>query len=1414
LGVSPRKRVLANVTDLGLLLKAGRASGLLWVTRLSTGDPVGGARVTLYRPDGKRVHRGLTDPRGIALLPGTAELARDDDASGADPYYAARRQRLIAIVEHGGDMAVVDGNWANGIQLWNFGVPVDRSGAVSRLRTFIQSDRGIYRPGETAHFKGLVREVSAGQTPRQPRARRVRVAVRDSKNNPIWQRRLALSDFGSFALDLPLGESAPTGDYTLEATVGGQTFRETFMVEAFRPVSFELRTAPVERHQRLGDKIAVAFDARYLFGAPLSKASARWRVQRRPHWLRFPRFAQYAFADTAALGERYFWHGASHYRELTNVADGQTVSDTRGRFVVEVADGGSKLTGPHDYLIHASVTDPTDQTVSKQLVVTAHQSEHYLGLHSQEWVQAVDMPFSVNTVALAPDGKQVSTAAQLSLVRRRHLCKHDGRYRSYSRCTLEHELIWKRPVTIPATGTGTERILPKKPGEYIIRLEGVDSRGVEVAASTFVWVLGKGEAFWSGDESARMSLIASKASYRPGELARLVPRANLPNPTALVTLERDGVLEAQVLKLKSTSNGLVVPVTAGYAPNVFASVALVSGRQGRGDRGRPRFKMGVVELRVRSDAQRLEVKVESDRAVYEPGDKVEGTIRVTSGGKPVRAEVALAAADEGVLQLIAYRTPDPMKTMYQPWSLGVDSSTTWNRVARLNAPDGADPEEGGDSGGPAGERIRSRFVSSAYWAPSLRTNARGVVRFSFEAPDNLTAFRLMAVAADRGSRFGSGESRFTLRKPLLAQPITPRFLRVGDRVQLGVLVRNDTGRDGLVHVAAQASGLKLSGGAREVQLRSGESRRVLFEATVLSEARARLRFSVALGGHRDRVALALPIVRARIVAHELLARGALRDGASARATLEWDDHVLPDESYLGVAVDRTGLSELEGALRYLIGYPYGCLEQTLSRFIPLVKVRDLAGSLQLKQLPRHKMKRFVAAGVAKVIRHQHSDGAFGLWPGAAPRPHLTVYALWGLDEARRAGVKVPQYVFDRGLRAVQRWLVSAELARDSGRSATVAMGAYLLARLGKPDTGVQARLFDLHRALPSYGLAFLLRAMVLTKAPAEQLTVVKRALLQRVRVEGARATVREDAAELEQFMSSDVRSAAMVLSALVELEPTHPMVPKLVAGLRSAQGQSGRWGNTQENLYALVALADYARGETRGRSRVELWWTPATGQAGTKRRLMRRTIRGAAVVSLKLPLSKLQPGLVSLHATGDIRYQLRLTTLQADRNSRAVRRGLAVERTYLDPQTNTPLSAFRPGQLVKVRLKLQALGSKPRRYIALSDPLPAGLEAVNTKLATSQVAATPGGSRVGNSPQAGFRTRWNHVELRDDRVLAFADRLDPGNGLDGFEYLARATLRGQFYAAPARVEQMYQPEHYGRSRQQLVIVSDQPAAGP
>jgi uncharacterized protein YfaS (alpha-2-macroglobulin family) len=1409
-GWHQRDRVLANVTDLGVVLEAGTSSGIVWVTSLATGAPVDGAKVSVYTPNGKQVFVGTTDHDGLLKIPGSVQL-KGNKPKSSEPeaeydwdYY--RAQRLVAVVEQGTDVAVVDGNWSNGIQTWNFGVPEDRSAGKTRIRGFIESDRGLYRPGEQVLFKGIVRELADATPPRVPTAKDVAIEVLDSRGAVVLDTKQKLSSFGGFAFDHELPAEATLGDYYVTATIADQTFREKFSVEEFRPTAFELGLKSTAANPKLGDRLAFDLDAKYLFGSPVDGAKVEWSVRKRRHVIKFPGFDEYTFSSNPHMF--WWWEPRDDYGEF--VADGTAETDKQGHARITARDASApgapegsaaKAVDPLDYIVNASVTDATDQTLTKSAVVGVHPTDFYLGMHANECVQAVGMPFGVNLVAMAPDGKQVATKAHLSFIRDERACEWSSiGMRSYEHCDDHDKVAMERDIDLAATGSHTERIYPTEPGEYIVRVDAKDAGGRAVSAASIIWVIGKGDAFWSGDEGDRMTVVASKPTYRVGDTARLVAQANLKSPTALVTIERDGILDARVTKLASASEGLELPIADAWAPNVYARVTMVAGRHGDGDANRPQFKMGLVELKVASTHKQLDVAVALDRDHVRPGEPVTGKIVVTHDGQPVRAEVALSAADEGVLQLIAYATPNPMATFYASYGLGVDAATSWNRIARLADPESGDPDEGGDMRSKSnGQRVRSKFVASAFWAPMLVTDDHGEVAFHFTAPDNLTAFRLMAVAADTGDRFGAGERRLTVNKPLMAQPVLPRFLTSGDRAVVGVELHNHTDQAGMAVVIAKANGAVLDGTRQQVALAANGSARVRFTAKAAQNAAVTFSFAVALGSEKDAVDVTVPIEKPRAIEHATLAEQTLGDGEVWRGTVGSGSDIVRSDSSLAITVDRSGVGDLAPGLRALVEYPYGCLEQTMSRFVPLVAAKDLANTLDDSALQGTPIDRYIRIGAQKVMNHQQGDGLFSLWPQSQTYPHLAAYALWGLTVAQKAGVPVPADVFDRGIAGLEDWIKGKDAIQPDGSGATAAMAAYVMALRGKPDAALDAKLFAIRASLPKWGQAFLLRALALAKADKQQVGELEQLIAASIAVKDGVARVHESipGEEYELYMTSDVRAAAITLAALLEVDPKSELIDPLAAGLKQARLGSGEWGTTQENVWSLVALAQYAKRVTPGT-------TTATVTVGGKV-VAKRVIRGGDIAVVRVPLGGVGGDDVQVAVDHAAHVGVRATLARVD-DGKPLSHGYTVDREYLDAKSASPIDHVRAGDIVTVKLTIHA--DAAHKWIALVDPMPAGFEALDAKLATGGDDAAARDDQPKN-PWArywGTGVLWDHQDMHDDRVAWFADFMQ--QGVYTVTYRARATIAGTFAAAPAHIEAMYQPGVNGRSEAKVVTVEN------
>jgi alpha-2-macroglobulin len=1372
-----RQKALVNFTDIGVVSKLAGSRGLVWATQLSTGKPLAGAQVSVRDGKGRVTWSGTTDGDGVAVLPGTSQLVGERGGAGLDTqgeHYAEEREGDLAsvriFVQQGADWTMVNPSRANGLAVWNYNVSVDGDRAPVKLRGFMHTDRGLYRPGEKVHVKGLARVTRLGAPLETPGdGKKVKVTVEDPRGKTLVESAARLSAFGGFWFDVDLPGDARLGDYVVRAQLDSGTFTRSFSVEAYRPATFEVTGKVKEGLVVQKGTVRGTVSASYFYGAPVRDAKVAMTVHSRSRRAKFTGYDEFEFVD----GRRYdgYRDESEHSQNFLTEETGQL--DDKGNATLAFAIGPNDVAFDADLLINASVTAPSNEVIAKTFTVPFYRAQTYYGIKATGYFADVGKPQTAQIVALGADGKPASGPAKVTVTRRDWNCVwEDWGYRGHYQCKDNHITLVTKTIQLAGGKPVDLAFTPDVGGEYWIVVEGDNPKQSAAPAATQLYAWGDGGGSWKTSDSLSLEIVADKKEYKAGDTATLLLKTDLAQATGLVTIERDGVIEKRTIIVTPKTKHLTVPISGDYAPNVYVSVALVQGRIGDGPRGKPRMRMGIVDLPVRPQDTTLAVAIETDKKEYRPGETVTATVKVSdAAGKPASAEVSITASDEGVLSLIGYETPDPIPTFYAPWGLGVSTATQVEYIRDIPGPNQDRPALGGDAVG----TLRSRFVSTAVWTPGAVTDASGVATIKFTAPDNLTAFRVMALAADRGHRFGSGDKRFTVRKPLQLHQALPRFLNVGDALQGGVVVHNETGKAGraTVKLVTDKRVKNASDAERTVAVAKDARVPVLFDLSAVDTGETALRFSVTMDGESDGVELKLPVLHPSPVRVERIASGVAARGLKVPVALP--AHAIASSAELVVSVDRDGLSGIEDGLHELIHYPYGCLEQTTSQVIPMIAVRDLAESMAIDGLSGPALEQYVKAGLTKIGLHQTAYGGFSLWPGGEPETYYTAYALWGLYLAKQAGYRIDASRVEEALEYLRNDGASGHRTRphfnDFGQQGDQAFALYVRAVLGEKTTQDAAKKMTADAArLPVYGKAFLARALAVglgAKDPAVQQLVGELAAL-------ANAATRTDALiqepaerDLWAYMSSSTRTSAAVLAALVELDPKNEAIKPLVRTLMKHRRKTPYY-DTQSNLYTLLALTAYARTVSGAPSSVtvEAGGTPLISVALSDKQRMR-------VASMALPaateLAITPTG--EVHYSIEVRYRKAITSLQSESN------GIAVTHEYLDA-AGKPASTFTVGDVVKVRLITEA--GNDADHLMASELLPAGFEALNAKFATTGTAALAQTTEWGT-----FR------EMRDDRV-SFASSYR-SRGRQVYEFQVRAIASGKFTRPPTVAELMYDP---------------------
>jgi hypothetical protein len=1415
---------IAKVSDLAVSAKISARGSLLWVSRLSTAAPVKGAEVTLERPGEAPIGPFQTDDSGFVSVPENVWKPR---TGGAD--------HTVLVVREGQDWTYK--HVEEVLSTYRYGASVNTS--AERPFGLVFTDRGIYRPGDTVHVKGIFRKERHPGTV-TPAGVPVELRVEGPDGDAIATRTEPLSPFGTASIDVVVPKTGRLGTYAIRANVGegGEQWADVsgdFEVAEYRPAEFKVSVESDRPSYVRGDKAKWIARGDYLYGAPMGNAEARLSVTRGYISFEPPNTEGFTTSD------------AAFHADLTDttpreseIQSSMTKLDGKGTAAIDAVLALPGQRGPEGVTAEAEVTDVSRQSIAGSTTAIVHPAEFYVALKSgADLFVDAGKPLSPEVFAVDPAGKKLGgIAVKVDLVQRTWTVARQATSggATHTEATPVDKVAASCNVTTAADKPASCKIEPTAAGYYLIHATATDKRKNPVGASEPVYVFGAGGGGWGDSDSLAIELVPDRDSYEVGQTAKILVKSPFASADALVTVERAGVLEKRRVKLSGPMSTVEVPITDALRPNAFVSVLIVRGRSKAPpastkdpDVGAPAFRMGYTSLAVNPEKRRLSIALAPSKPEARPGDNVDVDLTVRDhAGKPARAEVTFYAVDEGVLSLVDYETPDPIEVFGAERPLRVQTIEVRAALARVFRPFadlGVDKGlDGGDGGG--GRSVRRDFRASATFIPSVITDDKGRARVSFRLPDTLTTYRLMAVTAAEDDRFGFAEGRVVASRPIMARPALPRFLRAGDTFEAGVVLSTKGIAKTSATVEMTAEGVALSGEARKtVDLLPGQPVEVRFPVTASKVGKAKIAFRVrAAGDGKASLEDAVEVERDVRVPMAPEAVALYGDTTSESAEKLGDLGALRDDvGGLEVSLASTALVGLGGGVEQLVEYPYGCTEQLVSKLVPLLPLRELAKDFKLNLPPN--TGAIVDATAAEILKHQRSDGGFGMWT-ESPRANLwaTTYALWGLGEAKRRGVAVPGSALESAtsfVRAAIEGHIEADVDEELVR-VTEPFFLDVLAENGSPDPGRAARLFEQRKTLPLFSQALLAHALVLGKGDRAAVDQLVNEMEGALRIDGPNArAVTNHGDRYAVLMDSDTRTTALVLRAMLAARPSHPMAARLAKGLL-ADRRGGTWRNTQETAWSLLALDLYRRAQEKAAPDFTARVFLGQGEVGSQ------AFRGRDVTQgrVSLPAARLVSAggsalAFDVDGSGRLFYEARLRYARKTLPKTPLERGFFVHKTIrpVTPETletalGTPARAsamsFPGGGLVLAELVV--VTPSPREYVVVDDPLPAGFEPVDVRLATTSrgldvdregdqgnpedALDEEGGADDVATGRAYLPSSYLR-EMRDDRVVFFIDRM--AAGMYRYRYLARATTIGTFVLPPTRAEEMYTPEVFGRT---------------
>lgn len=1405
----------ALVTNLSAHFKKGRESSVVWVTSLDKGEPVEGATVAIRDCLGKLLWEGRTDGSGIARidtrLPDAGRIQTKEDR---DAHYDWSQIQPIGFIDSGyfvfarksGDMTFVHSSWDKGIESYRFKLPYGydywyggSEHEPSRLVIRTVFDRTLFRAGETVHMKHVARRPTKDGfaiDERLPASVTIRHSGSDEKYSfPLsWD---AAKGIAETTWQIP--RDAKLGSYQVQMETGRRRFEAgSFKVQQFKLPIMKAAVKPVSDRLVNTTKVDVDVMAEYLSGGGARGLPVKVRAQAVPKEVAFEDQDRYYFSRGAVREGIKRREADSGYSEEPEDAweepgfaprrhqGGQrksikTVDLTLGEggMARTTIDGVPRASFPIDLITEMEFKDPSGRVVTASRTIPVWPAKVILGLQMDESFTRKG-PVRMKALALDLSGKPMAGVQVGIAVYQKNYYSHRkklvGGFYAYENGTEIKKTDMRCAGTTNAQGLVFCEIKKPQAGSFVIEARAADEAGNVAATNSEIWVAGAEELWFDASSSDRIDLIPDKQHYEPGDKALFQVRMPMREATALITVEREGIIDSFVTKLSGTNPSVEVPIKGAYAPNVFVSALCVRGRAGAGkptayiDLAKPTYKLGIAGVSVGWKEHELRVDVAPDKKVYKIREKARFKVRVrTADGRPLPAgsEVAFAVVDDSLLELMPNESWKLLEHMMQKRPYGVQTSTAQMQVVgRRHYGLKAIPFGGG-----GGRQItRELFDTLILWKGRLALDENGEASVEATLNDALTSFSAVAVATAGTGLFGTGRTHIQSTQDLMLLSGLSDVVREGDRFKAVFTVRNTTDRDITAEAKARITDER---GVRELPdlkegLKPGEAREVSWEVTVpagVGTMKWEVEAADLAGTGRDSVRVTqkvAPLLVPRVVQATI----AQLDG-TMRLSVEKPREASPAKGGVRVSLAPRLAGELSGVADYMGSYPYSCLEQRVSKAVALQD--KTAWQAIMKVLPGY----------------MDNDGLLKYFPPMDKGDEtLTAYVV---AVSHEAGLEIPINLL-RGLGQGLRKFVEGGVRSDSpvARPDLTIRKLAAIEALSRLKMARASHLQSIEIQPPLWPTSAVLDwTNILKRLPdvpgrEKRLEEARQIIRSRLNFQGTRMGFSTEQNDYLWWLmiNGDVNAVRTVLTFLDDPAWKEDM-PRLVTGAVQRQ-QKGRWSSTPANAWGSLALTKFSdafeavkvNGVTDaklGRQKHSLDWKEAPAgkllmfswPAGSEKLMVRHDGAGKPWVAIQ--------GLAAVPL------------------KEAVSTGFKVKKSYTAVDRKKP-GKWSIGDVVRVRLELEAQGDMT--WVVVNDPIPAGCAILGTGLGGESSIMTAGEKREGWARPA-------YEERSFEAYKAYYRYVRKGKWL--VEYRLRVNTSGVFLLPETRVEALYAPEMFGET---------------
>ncbi len=1407
-----------QVSPFAIHFKRGHFQSLVWVVDLASGLPVAGAKVSLVRS-----HRDLstwnevvapltTDAKGLAVFPGSVVF----DPTLAFANGNESRENLFVHVQKNEDMSLLPLRYSYQVQGGIYSYP---SRKHSYLKAWGLTPQGIYRAGDKVDYKIFVREENQKSLVAAP-IKTYTLRVLNPKDQEVHKvEGIQLSHFGAFTGSFVTAKADPMGWYRFELTADFDNEAGSFatplrvLITDFTPAPFRVQTDLNQTSFQQGDQLRVMSQASLHSGGPYTKAKVRvnasleataWRPER-------PELKDYDFSCLTSNSNS----------QLVFEKNGDL--DTKGEWPTEgkIEVGGVQC---GRVVVVSDVADDRGKNVSALKSAAYFGAPAFVGAKTDRYIYKSGDSVQVNAVVVSPQSQLLVGQAVAVVIEREDVkvARIKGAGNSYLQ---ESKSDWVKVHDCQLKSKSKAlncQVEAKTAGSYRATVTVNAGKEYENRVSVYFWVSGTHQDLsWQASEDRNLKIIADRKIPKVGDTAKFLVQNPYPGAQALVTIERYGVLRQWVQTLNSASQELQVKIEDDFLPGFYLSVVVFSPRVAKPltndavggvvDLGKPAFRLGYIQVVPEITDASVKVTATVDKPEYKPREIVRAKLKSSLP----KGEFTVAVLDEAVFDLLPRGRDhfDIHKGFHRLDGLGVQNFNVLMQLMGQQRFEKKGANQGGDG---AGLAMRDLFKFVAYWNPSLMADAQGQAQIEFAVPDNLTGWRIFVLSADSGQRMGLGETTFKVNQPIELRPAMPNILREGDQMQAMFTILNRTPATQNIEVKVEAQGplVGVSNSIRKT-LQVGS---FLRETVVLplqldflkmgSPEKVILKIQAVSGSEKDALVHEVPVLRSRTLQTRAKMTRVEKSGEETQA--QWPAGMHPDVGNLRITFSPTVVGGLEESFQYMAKYPFSCWEQKLSKAVAAANFLNLRQRIP-PSLQWPEPTSTVSAALNEAANFQASNGGMGYY---SPRdetvgPFLSAFTLLAFEQLKDHKFTVPPSVHKKlreyNLNLIRRQSFPSFYSKEMASS----VRAIALAALARSGDLTKA---DLERYLPAlpemdlFGRAHFAQAALRTPGANALLTKALQAILGAANeTAGKFQLVESTGPEWTRIHTSTLRSQCAILSAFSQAaaEAQHAAslkdLPfKLMRVITESRRSEGFWNGTQENLYCQQAVIDYAKqyeATSPNVSFVGLLNGEKLSQGGFKDFFDK-------VLSFARPVQPSDVGKSLVVKTtrqgeGALYQQTALTFsptgyLEPQNLGMEVRREYFVERNgkFSKIDAGEEWAKLAKGELIRVDLRLRL--PAPRNYVVLSDPLPAGFEALNAELGTtSQVDAAKNQETVFGVNLWGFSFR----EYRHDQVNFYSERLDKGDY--ELSYTAQVIGKGKFTVPPTKAEEMYDADVFG-----------------